>query len=243
VAYAEDLAHVHDVGFGGFAAGAAPGILGLLRRAGISSGLVVDLGCGSGVWARTLVEAGYDALGVDISQAMIALARRRAPGARFRRASAFRTPLPRCRAVTALGETLGYRFDDRAPAQLALRRLLGRVHAVLEPGGLFVFDLCVTEGRSGGSLRIGFREERGWAVGYRVETDLATRTLTREITTFRRAGRQYRRRFERHRVQLYRAATVSRWLRQAGFSVRVVRRFGDQPLPAGVRGFVARKLP
>ncbi|MEW5927683.1 MAG: hypothetical protein AB1941_09365 [Gemmatimonadota bacterium] len=52
--YREDLASVHHVGFGDFAEGAAPGVLALLRQAGIREGLVVDLGCGSGVWARAL---------------------------------------------------------------------------------------------------------------------------------------------------------------------------------------------
>ena len=240
MAYSEDLAFVHDAGFGDFARGAAPHLLALLRRAGIASGLVVDLGCGSGIWARALTDAGYDILGVDLSPAMLALARRRDPAARFRRASALRTPLPRCRAVTALGETLGYLFDEEAGRE-PLRALFRRIHAALEPGGLLVFDLCVTGRPRAGTLRAGFRQGEGWAVGYRVETDLAARLLTREITTFRRVGRHYRRRFERHRVRLYPAASVARQLRQCGFRARIVRSFGTHALPAGVRGFVARK--
>jgi hypothetical protein len=50
--YREDLAYIHDVGFGDFALGSAPGILRILARNGIREGLVVDLGCGSGLWAR-----------------------------------------------------------------------------------------------------------------------------------------------------------------------------------------------
>ena len=52
--YGEDLAYIHDVGFGDFALGAAPGMLEILRRSGIRGALVVDLGCGSGLWAREL---------------------------------------------------------------------------------------------------------------------------------------------------------------------------------------------
>jgi 2-polyprenyl-3-methyl-5-hydroxy-6-metoxy-1,4-benzoquinol methylase len=80
-AYNEDLAYIHDVGYGGFAEGAAPGVLRILREAGIGDGLVVDLGCGSGIWARHLTDAGYEVVGVDISPAMIRLARKRAPTA------------------------------------------------------------------------------------------------------------------------------------------------------------------
>lgn len=64
-AYGPDVAHVHDTGHGDFARDAAPGVLALLREAGIHDGLVVDLGCGSGIWAAALTEAGYDVVGVD----------------------------------------------------------------------------------------------------------------------------------------------------------------------------------
>ena len=59
-AYREDLAYVHGVGFDWFARGAAPGVLDILRGGGITDGLVVDLGCGSGIWVRELVRAGYE---------------------------------------------------------------------------------------------------------------------------------------------------------------------------------------
>src|SRR5689334_5247848 len=66
-AYQDDLAYIHDAGFGGFARGSAPGLLTLFRRNGITGGLVVDLGCGSGIWANELAGSGYQVLGVDIS--------------------------------------------------------------------------------------------------------------------------------------------------------------------------------
>jgi len=81
--YKDDLAYIHDVGFGDFAKKAAPGLLKILRRSGITKGLVVDLGCGSGIWAHELGEAGYKVLGVDISAAMLKLARKKVPQARF----------------------------------------------------------------------------------------------------------------------------------------------------------------
>ena len=74
-AYQNDLAYIHDTGFGGFARGSAPGLLSLFRQSGITEGVVVDLGCGSGLWARALADSGYEVIGVDISPAMIELAR------------------------------------------------------------------------------------------------------------------------------------------------------------------------
>src|SRR5437660_12344075 len=103
-AYHDDLAYVHDAGYGRFARAAAPVLLGELRRHGVTGGRVIDLGCGSGILAAEVAAAGYDVLGFDISRAMIALARKRAPKARFREQSLWTANLPACVAVTAVGE-------------------------------------------------------------------------------------------------------------------------------------------
>src|ERR1051326_4058162 len=104
--YGDDLAYIHDAGFGGFANGSAPGLLALLDRAGLAARLVVDLGCGSGIWARHLTDAGFPVVGVDISPAMIKLARKRVPEAEFHVASFLDFEISACGAVTALGEVL-----------------------------------------------------------------------------------------------------------------------------------------
>ncbi len=98
--YQEDLAYIHDVGFNFHARGAAQALLQIFRRHGITQGLVVDLGCGSGIWAAELVSAGYNVLGVDQSESMIRLARKKAPRAKFIRLSYLDVPLPACEAVT-----------------------------------------------------------------------------------------------------------------------------------------------
>ena len=92
--YREDLAYIHDVGHADFALRSAPGILEVLQENGIPDGLVVDLGCGSGLWARELLGAGYRVLGIDISESMIEIAREKAPGAEFRVGSLFEADIP-----------------------------------------------------------------------------------------------------------------------------------------------------
>lgn len=59
-AYRPDLAYVQDAAFGGIAERSAPGLLELVRSAGMSSGRVVDLGCGAGVLAARLTAACYE---------------------------------------------------------------------------------------------------------------------------------------------------------------------------------------
>jgi SAM-dependent methyltransferase len=222
-AYATDLAYIHDAGFGDFARKAAPGLLALLRRQGILAGLVVDLGCGSGIWARALVDAGYSVLGVDISADMIRLARRRVPQVQFRVQSLLDADLPPCVAVTALGECFNYLFDRRNNLS-RLRRLFHRIHQSLHPGGVLIFDIA-TPGRGSGP-RQRFVEGSDWAVLREVEENRKTRRLTRSITAFRKIGRTYRRSREVHRLQLYRSADVQAALRSAGFRVRRLPRHG-----------------
>jgi SAM-dependent methyltransferase len=247
--YRADLAYIHDAGFGDFATGAAPGVLALLSRAGIEGGLVVDLGCGSGIWARALCEAGYGVLGVDISAAMIELARRRAPAARFVHESLLAVELPPCDAVTSLGECFNYlvddRFDDRpgdgAKGSRALGDLFGRIHAALRPGGILVFDVVEPGQVRGPEPRRVQRQAADWAVLVEVEEAPAERLLTRRITTFRRHGELFRRDEEVHRQRLFDRSDLLPLLELAGFRARTLRRYGDFRLPRGRVAFVARR--
>jgi SAM-dependent methyltransferase len=239
--YGEDLALVHHRGFAAFSTRSAPFLLAALRGQGIRGERVVDLGCGSGLWARALTDAGYEVEGIDQSKAMIRLARRQAPQARFRVGSFLNAPLPPCGAVTALGEVFNYTFDP-ASRRGALPRLFARAHQALRPGGLFVFDLA-------GPGRLGphvpprdFVEGPGYAVLVARELDAEGRTLTRRITTLMREGRVYRRSTEVHRLRLYPPALVLRELRGAGFVVQTLKGYGRRvPFPVGVTGYLARR--
>ena len=237
-AYKNDLAYIHDVGFGDCARNSAPGLLEILRQAGITTGLVVDLGCGSGLWARELVSAGYDILGIDISAAMIEIARRRVPEGEFKVASLLKAKLPQCAAVTSLGECLNYLFEKNNTVN-ELRRLFRRVYTSLKPGGVFIFDIA--EPGRGKGPRQKHREGADWAVLVEVDEDTQTNQLTRRITSFRKVGELYKRDEEVHRLQLYKRSELAHELRDVGFRVRTVRAYGNQPMIEGCVGFVARK--
>jgi SAM-dependent methyltransferase len=237
-AYQEDLAYIHDAGFGEFARASAPGLLALLRQNGVRTGRVVDLGCGSGIWARELSNAGYDAIGVDISPAMIELARRRVPEAQFHAESFLRFQLPKCQAVTALGEVFNYLFDQTNSLP-ALERLCRNIFHALAPRGILVFDVA-EPGRCRG-MKQAFKEGEGWTCLVEYQHDMPRHRLTRRIVTFRKVGRSYRRHEETHPQQLYQRAQIVRMLRSIGFRVRTVRRYGAYVFPKSVIGFVAKK--
>src|SRR5581483_11531421 len=62
--YRTDLAYIHDRGFSDLAAGVAPELLRILRRHGLRRARIVEAGCGSGVLAKHLTDAGHHVLGL-----------------------------------------------------------------------------------------------------------------------------------------------------------------------------------
>jgi SAM-dependent methyltransferase len=238
-AYNEDLAYVHDAGFLAVAEAGAAALIEFLRRRGSASGLVVELGCGSGASSRRLTEAGYDVLGLDSSPSMIELARMRAPRAEFRVESFLGAELPACDAATAFGEVLNYLFDEQN-SQRELGALFGRVYDALRAGGVFIFDLAVP-GRGAGR---GWTAGDDWAVLYETEEEQEeerSHLLTRRILTFREIGGAYRRREEVHRQRLFPAPVIAELLRRADFRVLIRRGYGQRTLAPNVRAFLATK--
>ncbi len=47
-------------------------------------GSILDVGCGSGMKSKYFLDRGYEVMGVDISQGLLAIARREAPGGEYR---------------------------------------------------------------------------------------------------------------------------------------------------------------
>lgn len=238
--YREDVAYIHDAGHADFALRSAPGILEILEENEVPEGLVVDLGCGSGQWARELLRAGYRVLGIDISEAMIGLAREKAPGAEFRVGSLFDVPIPPCDAVTSVSEVLNYLFDPENEGR-GLERVFGRVRDALRPGGAFVFDVLGPGQVQPGTTARGFSVGEDWAVLSEREEDLERGTMERRIVSFRKVGEHYRRDEEVHRVRLYDPEEVEAELGRAGFEVATMRAYGDHPLGENHTAFVARR--
>nr|WP_228060591.1 MULTISPECIES: class I SAM-dependent methyltransferase [unclassified Coleofasciculus] len=60
------------------------------------------------------IKADYQVLGIDISESMIAIARKRVPDAEFKVESLFKVDIPPCKAVISVGECLNYLFDPQS---------------------------------------------------------------------------------------------------------------------------------
>ena len=185
-AYDDDLAYIHDVGYDFHARGFAPSLVALLKEARLAGSVVVDLGCGSGIWAEQLSQAGFRAVGVESFAGDDHV--RQAP--RSRRANSMwrRFSISICRRAgrsLALGEVLCYQFD-RANNRQALARLFRRAYDAPMPGGLFIFDI-VELGLDRGRAPT-WRAGDDWACLVAYEYDERRMQLARHITTFRKAG-------------------------------------------------------
>jgi len=236
--YRPDLALVHHRGFGFHADACAPGILARLEPVRARGGLVVELGCGSGLLTRHLVDAGHRVVATDASPAMVALAREYAAGAEDVRVLVLPDdPLPPADAVVSVGHVVSY-LPDEAAVESALRA----VARAVRPGGLFALDICDLEW---GALRCDApnhsRVEDDWTIitAFAVPTP---QRFVRHITTFlRNDDGSWRRDDERHDNVLLDTATIPALLAGEGVDVTVEASFGGETLPPGLRVVAGRR--
>ena len=237
--YRPDLALVHHRGFASHAAACAPGILELLEPVRQRRGLVVEIGCGSGLLARELIAAGHRVVATDASPAMLQLARGQLSGAEdVRRLVLPDDPLPAADAMVGVGHVLNY-----LPDADAVDRALARIAAALTPGGVLALDLCDLEwGRARREAEALGRVDDDWAIITRFSTPSETR-FVREITTFVRDEHgSWRRDDERHENVLIDTSRVPALLSRHGVEAGVRGSFGRESMPVGLRAIVGRRV-
>ncbi|MCM1106728.1 MAG: class I SAM-dependent methyltransferase [Blautia sp.] len=213
----------------------------LLRGAGIDSGTVVELGCGTGRLTR-LLAARYDMIGVDNSLDMLQIAGQESDGILYllqdmRKLSLCEAAAAVCSACDSLNYILGTE---------ELAHVFALVYRWLLPGGLFIFDMntpykyrellaenTFAENREDGSFI--------WENAY----DPATRVNEYGLTLFIKEGTGlFRRMEETHFQRCYEPAEVEELLRQAGFALLgVYDDYSERPLAEDSERalFVARR--
>jgi len=235
--YRADLARIHHEGFGFHADAVAPGILKLLEPVRARGGLVLEIGCGSGLFTKYLVDAGHRVLATDASPAMVALAREYLP---TQLVELLRLPddrVPDADAIVSVGHPLSY-LDD----QTQLERALLAMAAALRGDGVLAFDIC--------DFRWGEdRREEPPKVWFGNDWVLITRTsvpdrgtFRRDMTTFVRAGQMWRRDDEIHDNVLVDASEIPALLAAHGIAAETRASFGGEILPTGLVAVVGQKL-
>jgi SAM-dependent methyltransferase len=234
--YAQDLAELHSLHYSDFVEKAAPGTLAALRDAGIRTGVVLDLGCGGGQLSLRLLLEGFEPVGIDVSSAMIRLARQRAPKAKFICGSVAQIALPPCAAAIAIGEVFNY-----LPSKSAIQRAFRSVFRSLKPGGVLVFDAKEQLPGPGKKTVAHARWGAGWAIFAETTEDPRRQKLVRRIVSFSKDGKLYRRDEEVHRQIILEAAKVAALLTAIGFAVDVFPGYKTFRVSDDRKVFVARK--
>lgn len=233
--YRRDLALVHHRGFGFHAEACAPGILELLEPVRGRAGLVVEIGCGSGLLTRQLVGAGHRVVATDASPAMLDLAREVALGTGdVRRLVLPDDPVPPADAIVGVGHALNY-----LPDEAAVDRSLAALAGALRPGGILALDLCDLEwGAARSDAPTTGRVGDEWAIITQFAVPAPNR-FVREMTTFVREGDgSWRRDDERHDNVLIDTSLVPALLAEHGVDATVGSAFGTEDLPVGLRTIV-----
>ncbi len=238
--YRSDLALVHHLGFGFHADGCAPGILTLLEPVRARDGVVLELGCGSGLLTKHLVDAGHRVIATDASPAMLALARDHAPGVeRSYRLTLPDDPIPPADAIVGVGHALNY-----LPDQGAIDRALAAIADALQPDGVLAIDLCDLEwgeARRGAPPYARVTDE--WAIVTEFDMPSPDRFVRTMAIFVRNDDGGWRRDDERHDNVLVDTSAVPALLAEHGVGATVAPSFGAVPLPTGLRAIVGRKLP
>jgi SAM-dependent methyltransferase len=236
--YRRDLVLVHHLGFGFHADACAPGIVELLQPVRERDGLVVELGCGSGLLTRHLLDAGTRVIATDASPAMLELAREVASDAeRVQQLVLPDDPIPPADAIVSVGHALNY-----LPDEAAIDRALVAIADALRPAGVLAIDLCDLEWGKARREATGVgRAGDDWAIITEWSVPAANR-FVRDMTIFvRNDDGSWRRDDERHDNVLIDTALVPEILAARGVEAEVGSSFGTEQLPTGLRAVVGLK--
>ena len=116
-------------------------VTGLLKEHGVSDGLVLDLGCGTGKLTRLLAAEGYDMIGVDLSEEMLEVALEHEMEdpkqilylqQDMREFELYGT----VRAIVSICDSMNYLEDYEDLVQV-----LKLANNYLDPKGVFIFDM------------------------------------------------------------------------------------------------------
>ena len=181
---------------------------------------LLELACGTGAMACVLDDRGYRMTGIDRSESMIAVAKRKALDGRrdirFQAGDMVRMPAPGSYdAVLCLYDSINYVVDE---ADIAA--MLNGLRGVLRAGGLFVFDVC-TEINSRRYFHNQVDQESDGDFSYirRCEYLPETRIQVNEFQiTFNREGKRCTTR-ERHEQRIYPVARLAEICRESGYRV------------------------
>lgn len=208
-------------------------ILNILKRENVHSGILLDLGCGTGILTEMLANKGYDMIGIDLSEDMlnVAMDKKYESGndilylnQDMREFELYGTVA----AVISVCDSLNYILEEEE-----LLQVFKLVNNYLDPSGIFIFDMT-TENKY---LKVGdgtIAENRQEASFIWENTYYKDKKINRyDITIFEQGedGR-YDKYEETHYQKVYNPEKVKELLERAGMEFVGVFDVGTQQPPS-----------
>ena len=189
---------------------------------------VLDLACGTGTMTWLLTGRGYEMIGVDGSEDMLAAAMEKSGSVEGIPPVFLHQSMPRLdlygtvdAAICCL-DSLNYLTDPRD-----VQRTFRRLHLFVEPGGLLVFDVNTLEKFRGLDGQVYLDETEDTYCVWRTEFRRDLCTYWVDLFELGEDG-LWERSFELHRQRAYTVEQLTEWLQEAGFGQ--IRVYGDGKL-------------
>jgi ubiquinone/menaquinone biosynthesis C-methylase UbiE len=216
----------------------------ILQRENCHPRTAVDLACGTGSVALLLARDGLQVTGVDLSEEMLTVASQKALEEENR-------PIFICQALQELQlprgvdlavcalDSLDYILDPED-----CREAVARVYKVLNPGGIFIFDVNTPEKLRAMDGQVFLDEDEDVYCVWRGEFDEQSNICSYGMDLFQRRGSMWLRSFEEHQEYAYSREQLTAYLKDAGFNR--IRVYADRKFEAPTPGeqriyFSARK--
>lgn len=231
----------------------------LLKEYGVEDGLVCELGCGTGCITRRLRDAGYEMIGIDLSEDMLEIARRQEMEAWEDKEEIFVNSKKSIlylnqdmrefelygtvAAVVSLCDSMNYITEEEE-----LREVFRLVNNYLDPGGIFIFDMnTIHKYRDliGDTTIAENREDCSfiWENAYEEETGLNRYDITIYKRVEELQEEWYERVEETHLQRAYSPETIVRLLLEAGLEFVAMYEIGNREVTKGTERiyFIARE--
>ena len=218
----------------------------ILKENGIDEGLVLELGCGTGTMTELMAGAGYDMIGVDNSEEMLAEAMEKRTESGhdilyllqdMQEFELYGT----VRAVISVCDCMNYLLEEEE-----LCEVFSLVNNYLDPGGLFVFDMNTVYKYQEllGSQTIAENRPEGsfiWENDYDAQTGINVYELALFLP---REDGLYEKSEEVHYQRAYSCETITKMIKKAGLELVAVYDAYTKNAPEETSGrltFIARE--
>lgn len=216
----------------------------LFQKSAVPVRTILDLACGTGSLTAELAARGYETIGVDGSEEMLARAALKAdlvPGIRPLLIRQDMTRLDLYGTVDAAVCCLDGVNHLKGPGEFSA--MLSRLRLFLSPGGVFLFDVNTPEKLRGMDGEFFLDEREDLCCFWRAEYSRRRKTCRLRYDFFERNGECWLRSSDSHEEYAFEREELQRALEAAGFID--IRFYGDRklrpPKPGEERNFIVSR--